>query len=437
MTAVELETMDAERARSLELMTQRRFGLFIHWGLYSLAARHEWVREREHMREDQYRKYLEFFDPDLYDPRAWVAMAADAGMKYAVLTTKHHDGFCLWETDQTDFSVASTPAGRDLVRPFIEALRERDMGVGLYHSLLDWQHPQFPIDGMHPQGNDLEAAQVTNQKRDIAVYRDYLHAQVEELLTRYGPIDELWFDFSYLDHVHLGTPVWGSKGPEAWGSEKLLAMIRRLQPAALVNDRLGIPGDFLTAEQYQPAQALTAGGRPVLWEACQTINGSWGYDRDNTDFKSPELLLRMLVDTVAKGGNLLLNVGPDARGRFDPAAVDTLRGIGRWMSLNDKAIHGAGPSEYPAPPDCRYTQRGNRLYLHLFAWPYEAVHLVGLAGKVRYAQFLHDSSQVRTEVLPPGHESAVATPDGNALTLWLPVRRPDVAIPVIELFLDE
>jgi alpha-L-fucosidase len=179
-------------------------------------------------------------------------------------------------------------------------------------------------------------------------------------------------------------------------------------------------------------------GRLIPWEACQTLNGSWGYDRDNTDFKSPDLLVRMLVDTVAKGGNLLLNVGPDGRGRLDPVAVDTLAAIGRWMSLHSRAIHGAGPSDLQPPTDCRYTLRGNRLYLHLFAWPYEAVHLPGLAGRVRHAQFLHDASQVRTEVLPVGHESALTDAIGGpALTLWLPVRRPDVAVPVIELFLAE
>jgi alpha-L-fucosidase len=184
---------------------------------------------------------------------------------------------------------------------------------------------------------------------------------------------------------------------------------------------------------------MTRGGQPVLWEACQTLNGSWGYDRDNRDYKSVGLLLRMLVDTVAKDGNLLLNVGPTARGEFDQVAVQTLRGIGRWMHSHARSIHGAGPSGFTPPPDCRYTQRGDRLYLHLFAWPFDAVHLPGLAGRVEYAQFLHDASEVKAEIPGPGDGHAYATaPAGQppgTLTLLLPTRPPDVEIPVIELFL--
>jgi alpha-L-fucosidase len=215
-------------------------------------------------------------------------------------------------------------------------------------------------------------------------------------------------------------------------------MARRLQPGILVNDRLGVPGDFVTPEQYQPSEAPTRDGRPVPWEACQTLNGSWGYDRDNRDFKSPDLLLRMLVDTVSKDGNLLLNVGPNGRGEFDPVAAATLRRIGRWMRLHGRSVHGAGPSEFTPPPDCRYTQRGNRLYLHLFAWPFDAVHLPGLAEHVVYAQFLHDAAEVQREVADPDRPAAMTSSAGQpagTLTLLLPSRRPDVDIPVVELFL--
>jgi alpha-L-fucosidase len=412
---------------------ERRFGLFIHWGLYALAARGEWMRERESTSDADYRPYFDHFYPDLFDPAEWVALASEAGMKYAVVTTKHHDGFCLWDSDLTDYSVRHTPWGRDLIRPIVDALRERDLGVGLYHSLIDWHHPHFPIDGLHPMRSSPPAGE-----RDIAVYREYLHGQVRELLTRYGRIEEMWLDFSYVNHVHYGQPVWGGKGAADWGSEELLAMIRELQPDVLVNDRLGIPGDFVTPEQYQPSAPMTRDGKPVLWEACQTLNGSWGYDRDNRDFKSPDLLVRMLVDTVAKDGNLLLNVGPNGRGEIDPVAADTLRQLGRWMRLHGRSIHGAGPSEFTAPPDCRYTQNGNRLYLHLFAWPFDAVHLPGLAGRVRYAQFLNDASEVRREVFDPDREayatSSAGQPPGT-LTLLLPTRKPDVEVPVIELFL--
>ncbi|HKT05598.1 MAG TPA: alpha-L-fucosidase [Rugosimonospora sp.] len=412
-----------------------RFGLFVHWGLYALAARNEWLRHRERMSNVDYQRYFDHFYPDRYDPRAWAAAAEAAGARYLVVTTKHHDGFCLWDSALTEYKATRTPWGRDLIAPLVGALRERDLGVGFYHSLIDWHHPQFPIDGLHPERDN---AVLRAQPRDIAAYRGYLHGQVRELLTGYGRIDELWLDFSYRDHVHEGVPVWGGKGAADWGGEALLAMVRELQPGILVNDRLDVPGDFVTPEQYQPSAPPTRDGRPVRWEACQTLNGSWGYDRDNQDYKSPGLLLRMLVDTVAKDGSLLLNVGPTGRGEFDPRAVEILGEIGRWLHPHGRAIHGAGASGYAPPPDCRYTQRGDRLYLHLFAWPFERVHLPGLAGRVAYAQLLHDASEVRIGRPDPDEEGYTTRPGAqppDTLTLELPVRRPEVAIPVIELFL--
>jgi alpha-L-fucosidase len=413
---------------ALRRFQERRFGLFVHWGLYALPARHEWVRHRERTTNEEYQKYFEHFDPDLYDPDRWVELADRAGMRYAVVTTKHHDGFCLWDSALTDYKATNTPYRRDVLAPLVKALRERDFGVGFYHSLIDWHHPDFPIDGLHPLRD-----QGRLPGRDIARYRAYLHGQVRELLTGYGPLDQMWFDFSYREHVHEGTPVWGGKGAADWGSEELLAMVRELQPTALVNDRLDLPGDFVTPEQYQPA-----GPMEHPWEACQTLNGSWGYDRDNLDDKSPDLLLRMLVDTVSKDGNLLLNVGPNGRGEFDARSVAALEHIGRWMRLHSRSIHGAGASRYLAPPDCRYTQRGDRLYLHLFAWPFETVHLPGLAGRVRYAQFLHDASEIRFGVIDPHQSAGTTTMAGqpaDTLTLDLPVQRPDVTVPVVELFL--
>ncbi|MFD1535984.1 alpha-L-fucosidase [Nonomuraea guangzhouensis] len=408
---------------------EQRFGLFIHWGLYALAARHEWVKQRERLTDEQYQPYFEHFDPDLFDPDAWAEAAAGAGMRYMVLTTKHHDGFCLWDSALTDYSVAGTPHGKDLVGPIVEAFRGRGLGVGFYHSLLDWHHPDFPIDGLHPAWREG----LTNNDRDITKYQAYLHGQVEELLTRYGRIDTMWFDFSYTNRRRNGQLTPGAKGAADWRSEELAALVRRLQPDIMLNNRLEIPGDFTTPEQFQPAAAPAE-----VWEACQTLNGSWGYDRDNLDYKSVDLLVRMLVDSVSKNGNLLLNVGPDGRGAFDPRALETLRGIGDWMRLHGRSIYGAGPSTFEAPPDCRYTQRGDRLYVHLLAWPYRHLHLPGLAGKVRYAQLLNDASEIRTLVPDPAVDSGnsqLGTLPSQTLTLQLPVQRPDVAVPVIELFL--
>jgi alpha-L-fucosidase len=420
------------RAERLWWMRQARFGLFVHWGLYSVAARHEWVKERERLDDAAYQRYFEHFDPDLYDPRRWAQLARQAGMRYAVLTTKHHEGFCLWDSALTDYKATNTPAGRDLVRPWVEAFRAEGLKIGFYHSLLDWHHPDFPIDGLHPQRDD-EQAKMAAKDRDTGRYADYLHGQVRELLTGYGPVDYLFFDFSYPGRT------WGGKGRDDWRSEELLDLVRSLQPDVVVNDRLDLEleGDVLTPEQYQPTGPLADDGR--LWEACQTLNGSWGYDRDNLDWKTPDQLIRMLVDGVSKDGNLLLNVGPTGRGEFEPRAVGTLDAIGCWMNQHARSVCGAGPATYVPPPDARYTQRGDRLYLHLFAWPFRHVHLPGLAGRVRFAQFLHDGSEIPAEVIDPSRQAQNTTMSGlgaDVLTLTLPVRQPDVAVPVVELFLE-
>jgi alpha-L-fucosidase len=391
--------------------TDARFGLFIHWGIYSAAGRHEWVKSRERLTDARYQRYFDHFEPDLFDPAEWARAARAAGMRYFVVTTKHHDGFCLWDSDLTDYKVTNTPWGRDLIGPMVDAFRAEGLRAGFYHSLLDWHHPDFPVDGFHPQRDD-EAFRAAAAGRDVGRYADYLHGQVRELLTRYGTIDYLFFDFSYPE-----------KGAAEWRSEELLAMVRELQPDALVNDRLGIPGDFVTPEQVQPAARVERDGRPVPWEACQTLNGSWGYDRDNRDFKTAGQVVRMLVDGVAKDGNLLLNVGPTGRGQLEPEARRILRQVGEWMDLHERSIRGCGASEHPAPPDCRYTRRGDRLYCHVFAWPFRHLRLPGLAGRVAYAQLLHDASEVRME-----------TEDDGTLTLLLPTVAPPVEVPVIELF---
>ncbi|MEV7607413.1 alpha-L-fucosidase [Paenarthrobacter sp. NPDC089322] len=413
---------------------EARLGMFVHWGLYALPARHEWVMNIEEATVEEYSKYFQRFDPDLYDPREWAKAARSAGMKYVVLTTKHHDGFCLWDSALTDYKATNTPAGRDLIGPYVEALRAEGLRVGFYHSLIDWHHPDFTVDGVHPQRNAADV-EILNKGRDMARYREYLHGQVRELLSNYGTIDYLFFDFSYTDQ----NEFWGGKGPNDWDSDALLAMVRELQPDIVVNDRLGIPGDIVTPEQYQPTEPMKLDGVPVTWEACQTLNGSWGYDRDNLNYKSVDLLIRMLVDGVSNGGNLLLNVGPTGRGTIDPRALASLEGIGDWMKLHSRAIYGAGPSGFIPPADTRYTQRGDRLYVHLFAWPFEYLHLPGLAGKVEYAQLLNDASEVFLREVDPDQQAWNTTPAGQppgTLTIKLPVQRPDVAVPVLELFLS-
>jgi alpha-L-fucosidase len=414
---------------------EARLGLFVHWGLYALAARHEWVMSREQIHPDTYERYQRYFEADRYDPREWARAARAAGMRYAVLTTKHHDGFCLFDSALTDYTSVHTPFGRDAVAEFVQACRAEGLRVGFYHSLLDWHHPDFPIDVHHPRRDDPDAAE-QNAGRSMQRYRAYLHGQVRELLTRYGRVDYLFFDFSYPDDHHRGLP---GKGEADWGSAELLALVRELQPDVIVNDRLGVPGDLVTPEQYQPSGPMVgADGEPLTWEACQTLNGSWGFDRDNRDHKPVELLVRMLVDGVAKGGNLLLNVGPTGRGDLDPQARESLAGLAAWMERHGRAVHGAGPSPYAAPPDCRYTARGDRLYLHVFSWPLGHLHLPGLAGRVAYAQLLHDASEIRFEEADPDRQAQTVVPGGQppgTLTLRLPTQRPATAVPVVELFL--
>ncbi|GAC1384516.1 MAG: alpha-L-fucosidase [Herpetosiphon sp.] len=412
-----------------------RFGMFIHWGLYALLARHEWIKSRELINDDGYQRYFDHFDPDLYDPKVWAAAARDAGMKYVVITAKHHEGFCLWDTQQTDYKAPNTPYGKDLLRPFVTAFRDAGLRVGFYYSLIDWHHPEFPIDIYHPL-RDQENVQELNKQRDVRKYAAYMRAQVRELLTDYGQIDVIWFDFSYPGRDYHGLP---GKGHDQWESEQLIQLTREFQPHIIVNNRLDLPvehADIHTPEQYQPREWVHVAGKPVVWEACQTFSGSWGYYRDEATWKDPQQLIQMLINSVASGGNLLMNVGPTARGTFDHRALAALTVYAEWIRLHSRAIYGCTQSDFKAPVDCRFTQNGKRLYLHIFNWPFRHIYLEHLAGKVEYAQLLNDASEIR--ITEPGsqaqsHVTVVA--GGDTLLLEIPVQKPNVSVPVIELFL--
>ena len=420
-----------------------RFGLFIHWGLYALGARHEWLKHQEAFDDDAYdRRYFHHFDPDLYDPAAWAAAAAGAGMKYFVVTTKHHEGFCLWDSKVSDYTAAHAPAGRDLLRPMVDAFRERGLKVGFYHSLIDWHHPHYVIDdriGPH-RAKDRDAL---NQGRDQMKYADYLHAQVRELLTGYGHVDILWFDFSYPPEAGSDrTDFTKGKGREAWRGEQLYAMVRELQPHVVLDDRLDIPEgwDVKTPEQVQPREWVRVDGAPVVWEACQTFSGSWGYHRDEASWKSVDMLVQMLIDTVSKGGNLLLNVGPTGRGEFDRRALDRLSGMGTWMKRHARSIYGctAAPETFTAPRDCRLTWNPDtkRMYVHVLAWPFKHLHLDGFAGRVEYAQLLNDASEIQPLSDTGEIQQLKGGTTSDTLTLQLPVQKPDATVPVIELFME-
>ncbi len=417
--------------------THDRFGMFIHWGLYAMPARHEWIKTREFIPEEKYDKYFQYFDPDLYDAREWARQAKAAGMRYAVMTAKHHEGFCMFDSQYTDYKCTNTPAGRDLMKEYVDAFRAEGLKVGFYYSLIDWHHPDFTIDTLHPRRND-ENAQALNEGRDMRRYAQYMRDQVTELLTNYGKIDILWFDFSYSNQV---SGWMRGKGKDDWEAEALIATARKLMPGIIIDNRTEIDQDIWTPEQYQPKSWVRhpKTGELVVWEACQTFSGSWGYHRDETTWKSPEILIRMLIETVSRGGNLLMNVGPTARGYLDSRACDALQVYADWMKYNSRSIYGCtmAEPEFTEPHDCRFTQSedGKRLYLHLFAWPYQHVELRGMAGKVDYAQFLHDGSEVRFHEKQVPHFSEGATQADDLLVLTIPVIKPNVVVPVIELML--
>ena len=415
-----------------------RFGLFIHWGLYSMPARHEWVRNNEEITNEVYdSKYFKRFDPDLYDPDAWAEAAANAGMKYFVITTKHHEGFCLWDSRFTDYKSTRTPANRDLLKPMVEAFRRRGLKVGFYHSLLDWHHDQYVLDPhIGPYRNAPNRTEL-NKGRDQTKYAEYLYNQTRELLTEFGQVDILWYDFSYP------KPDGTGKGRQDWDSERLYKLVRDLAPEVILDDRLDLPDgwDVKTPEQAQPAEWVKVDGVPVVWEACQTFSGSWGYHRDEQGWRSVENLVQTLVDCVSKGGNLLMNVGPTSRGEFDDRALERLSGIGSWMRRHDRSIYGCtqAPEGFKTPRDCRLTwnPETRRMYVHVFAWPYKHLILEGFAGKVEYAQLLNDASEVKRIEPDPKSKGDGMNERGKAglLTLELPVQKPGVVLPVVELFL--
>ncbi len=417
--------------------------MLIHWGLYSMPARHEWVMNRECLAEGKYQKYFDYFNPDLFDAKEWARQAKAAGMKYAVLTTKHHEGFCMFDSQYTDYKCTNTPAGRDLVREYVDAFRAEGLKVRFYYSLIDWHHPDFPIDVLHPRRNDPDAFQ-QNQGRDMRKYAEYMRNQVRELLTNYGKIDILWFDFSYSNNNGEGENAWmKGKGKEDWEADKLIAMARELQPGIIIDNRTELEQDLWTPEQYQPLewQRHSETGELVTWEACQTFSGSWGYHRDETSWKSPEMLIRMLINTVSIGGNLLMNVGPTSRGYFDYRAEAALKVYADWMKYNARSIYGCTMAEpeilKTLPRDCRYTQSadGKRLYIHLLAYPYKHLQIFGLAGKVDYVQFLHDGSELLFTEKGVNHFSEGASKADDLLVIELPEVKPHVEVPVIEVFL--
>ena len=405
---------EEEYQKRMEWYVNARFGMFLHWGLYAIPARGEWMRSFEKLTDEEYQRYFDEFNPTDYDPKKWAHMAKQAGMKYMVLTAKHHDGFCLFDSQYTDFKSTNTRCGRDLVREYVDAVRGEGLKVGLYYSLLDWHHEDYPhfSDSAHPMYQNPD---YPDEGRVWERYLEYMHNQVRELCTNYGKIDILWFDYSF-----------GEYSGEKWGASKLVNMVRTLQPGVIIDNRLEVSGsglgslasgnplpyhgDFVSPEQIIPQEGIRdVNGKPLIWEACFTMNDSWGYRLTDKYFKPASMLIKKLVECVSKGGNMLLNVGPDAKGNFPEESVQILQEIGKWMDKNAESIYGCGMSEMPRPDFGRITQKGNLLYYHIFDNPIGPTPVLGIEKK--------DVQKIR--LIPSGAEVPVANN-------WVSNNYPDI-----------
>jgi alpha-L-fucosidase len=344
-----------DQVRRMRWWHEARFGMFIHFGLYSQHARHEWAMEDEAIPIGEYTPLAQQFNPVPGFARGLAKLAKAAGMKYMVLTTKHHEGFCNFDTKLTDYCASKQGPGRDLVREYVEAARAEGMRVGFYYSLMDWHHP----DGARCATD--EAA----RKRFV----EYTHGLIRELMTNYGKIDVLWYDVSWpLD----------AKG---WESERMNKMVFELQPDIIVNNRNKLEGDFSTPEQRIVAET---GGR--AWESCMTLNDSWGFQRADDNWKSSKTIIRNLISCSRDGGNYLLNIGPQPDGSIPQESIRVLTEVGQWMSTNGEAIYKSDLCQPRRSNYASFTRIGNTLYMHVHFWPGQDVAISGLMVKVKSAR---------------------------------------------------
>lgn len=386
----------------LHWFSEARFGMFIHWGLYSILGRGEWVMFHEQIPLQDYAKLADRFTPSRFDPDVWVEAARQAGMKYLVFSTRHHDGFCLFDSQASNFTSARTAARRDFVDETVKACRRAGLKVGLYYSLGDWRFG-FP--------------KINDSAEGAALMKEQAHAQVRELMTQYGKIDILWYDGGWC-YPSLPDDT-ASEVASFWKGEELNAMVRSLQPHILINNRAGVPGDFGTPEQHVTAESGRA------WECCMTIGDErgWGYLRHDQVLKSPAFLIQTLAQCVSLGGNFLLNVSPMADGRLPRYQTRILEKIGNWMAVNGSSIHNAGAAPFGGGSAGVCTARQNTVYLHVFRWPGRKVVLPCAGDRIRSARLLTDG-----ECLKVGK-----TPDGRTEISGLPMRPVDPFNTVIVL----
>lgn len=404
------------KVKRTEWHQNARFGMFIHFGLYSVPSRGEWVKSVEKISNEVYDEaYFKNFNPYLFDAKEWARTAKQAGMKYVVLTAKHHEGFALWDTKLSDYKITNTPFKRDLIKEYVEALRAEGIKVGIYFSVIDWHHTDYPKfkDAHHPmRGNE----KYKDEKIDWDKYTKFMHGQIKELCTNYGKIDIMWFDFSYDE----------MRG-EKWKAKELVQMVRTLQPTIILNNRLGGDGvsgmeenslgDFDTPEQTVPEKPVTdKQGRIMPWESCITLNNSWGYNRYDNFWKSPEMVIHTLVNCVSKNGNLLLNVGPDPTGKIPQKSIEILSEVGEWMKKNGKSIYGCGASTMPRFDWGLFTSNGKSEFAHRIYPAIGGIVLKNYVEKVKRVTLLQDGSEIRTETSWWG--------DTSGKNLYINVERP-------------
>jgi alpha-L-fucosidase len=352
-----LTAKQKDQQRRLKWFREVRFGMFIHWGLYSQLGRHEWVMNRERIPLAEYEKLADTWKPGPHPARVWAKLAREAGMRYMVMTSKHHEGFCLFDSALTDYTAAKRGPKRDLAAEYVEAARGEGLRVGFYYSLMDWHHP--------------DGARCKKDEKARRRFVDYIHGQVRELLTNYGKIDIMWYDVNW--------PL----TPEEWESEKMNAMVLKLQPDIIMNNRNGLPGDFSTPEGHITPEK---GGR--AWESCMTFNDSWGYTPIDTNWKDAWRVVSMLRQVAAGGGNLLLNIGPAPSGAAPPVCAAVLRQVGAWMRKYGPTIYEAtDPMQQEWLITGTFTCKGKSLYFHCNRWPGEELAIGGLQNKVVQARF--------------------------------------------------
>jgi alpha-L-fucosidase len=354
----------ADQIRRMEWWHAAKFGMFIHFGLYSQYGRHEWAMETQAIPITEYIPLAKQFNPKPGFARDWAKLAKAAGMKYMVMTTKHHEGFCNFDTRLTDYCATKQGPKRDLVREYVDAARAEGLHVGFYYSLMDWHHP----DGARC-ATDEEA-----RKRFVA----YTHGLIRELLTNYGKIDILWYDVS--------SPL----DARGWEAERMNKMVFELQPDIIVNNRNKLQGDFSTPEQKIVAET---NGR--AWESCMTLNDSWGFQRADDNWKTSKTVIRNLITCVRDGGNYLLNVGPRGDGSIPEESVRVLTEVGHWMDANGDSIYKSDLCQPRRANYASFTRTGNTLYMHVHFWPGEDVAISGLMAKVKSAHFLKNRQPVK------------------------------------------